>query len=376
MFVNSPPPDPDTLEISLFGTGIGEAIAVHVGDGVWVLVDSCKPKISPDPLNLAYLKSLGVNPATQVKQIIATHWHDDHVNGLSDLVEQCQDADLVFTQALESDEFLSIVGSFSKHSPGFDKEKSGVREMSNSLRTLLKRKSDSPDSYRPPVKTQAGHRIFRRGDCEVFSLSPSPGAIEEATQEIALMWKALEEEARGINGPRPTRSAIPCPDRNINAVAIWVKWGDRRILLGSDLEEYGNRLLGWQAVLECNQFPDMPARVFKVPHHGSPNGDYQEVWNNIVTPNGMSAILTAYNRGRTPRPAPDDIKRIKQNANDIYYTSLPKRTANRYNKTVERTMKGGVLRRQSLGPTPGHIQVRWDASGKISVQLSGAAGKI
>lgn len=235
MFVASSQPAKDTLEVSLFGTGVGEAIAVHVGDGEWILVDSCKSKGCSEPLSLAYLKSIGVDPSTQVKRIVATHWHDDHVKGLAELVEKCQSASLVFSQALESDEFLKMVGSFKNASPGFDKEKSGVVEMGNCLQVLLKRRKESAETYQPPVRTQADHRIFRRDDCEIVSLSPSPEAVQEATQEIANLWRSLEEEASGAISPRPTRSAIPSPKRNINAVVLWVKWGDRKILLGSVL---------------------------------------------------------------------------------------------------------------------------------------------
>ncbi|KAF0165944.1 MAG: hypothetical protein FD157_1120 [Rhodocyclaceae bacterium] len=377
MFASSSPPAADTLEISLFGTGVGEALAVHVGNGEWILVDSCRQtKASPEPFNLSYLRSLGVDPTKDVKLIVATHWHDDHVAGLSELVEQCQSASLVFSHALANDEFQCIVGLYSTHQVSFDNEKSGVREMGRSLDTLLKRKYATPASYRPPVRTQADSRIFRRDDCEVIALSPSPESIQMAMEEMASAWHALEAEARGGRGPRPARSGFPCPQRNHNAVALWVKWGERRILLGADLEEHGNRLLGWQAVLSCNQFPDGHARVFKIPHHGSPNGDYEHIWQDIVVNDDAYALLTAYNRGRTPRPSLDDIERIRQHTNEIYYTSLPRKTANRYDRTVERTIKGIVRRRRGLGPTPGHIQMRWDAVGNISVEVAGAASKI
>jgi beta-lactamase superfamily II metal-dependent hydrolase len=376
MFVSSGPPAADTLEVSLFGTGIGEALALHVGSGEWILVDSCRQKSkSLEPLNLSYLRSLGVDPAKVVKQIVATHWHDDHVNGLGELVEQCKSASLVFSQALATDEFRCIVGSFSEHQLSFDNEKSGVKEMARCLNELHKRKSSTPECYFPPVRTLADHRIFRRDDCEVFSLSPSPDAVHEASREIASLWQALKTEAIAGYGPRPARAGVPCPERNHNAVALWVKWGDRRVLLGADLEEHGDRLLGWQAVLACSQFPDGQARVFKIPHHGSPNGDHAPIWTNIVASSPF-AILTAYNRGHTPRPSPADIERIKRRTNDIYYTSLPRKTANSYERTVERTIKGVVRRRNGLGPTPGHIQMRWDAAGNVSVEIAGAANKI
>lgn len=376
MFIASGPPQPDTLEVSLFGGGIGESLALHVGEGQWILVDSCRSAgLNSEPISLTYLKSIGVDPSTAVRLIVATHWHDDHVNGLSDLVEQCTGAQLVFSQALANDEFLELVGSFSDQPIGFDYRKSGVREMGQCFSTVFARKGTQ--HYRPVLKTSADQKIFRSGSCEVVSLSPSPQAIHLSDKEMAATWNDLKNEAVvRAGGPRPSRAGIPCPERNHNAVALWVRWGDRRVLLGADLEERGDPLLGWQAVLDCNQFPDGHARVFKIAHHGSPNGHLDAVWGQIVSNNDAFAILTAYNRGQTPRPTPTDIQRIAAHVNNIHYTSLPKATANRYPRTVERTLDQVVRRRRSLGATPGHVQLRWDTNNLISIEHAGAAGKI
>lgn len=75
------PPAADEVEVTLFGPGFGEAIAVHLGEGSWMLVDSCIDPDSKGPASLTYLDRLNVNPAN-VKAIIASHWHDDHVRGI------------------------------------------------------------------------------------------------------------------------------------------------------------------------------------------------------------------------------------------------------------------------------------------------------
>jgi hypothetical protein len=371
------PPLGDTLEVSLFGTGNGEALAIHLGKGKWMLIDSCVSPSNDLPLSLAYLYSLGVNPASDVTLIVATHWHDDHVRGLSTLVEHCTSAELVFSQALEFDEFQKIFGLYLDEHINFEREKSGVVQMGNCLRLLLERKNHK--NFRAPVLTQSDHLIFRcpESDCEVISLSPSPLAIHNARQEITHIWDSLVKESRGGNGPRPPRAAIPCPERNHNAVALWVRCGDRKILLGADLEECGQPLLGWQAVLKCKSFPDDQAGIFKIPHHGSPNGDYENIWSDIVIPDESFACVTAYNKGKTPRPAPDDILRILTHTNKLHYTSLPSRsTSNHYSNTVEKTIAGQIKRRKSLKSNPGQVQMHWDASGNISVDHSGAAGMV
>ena len=52
-----------------------------------MLVDSCLfPKTKDkEPISLYYLNQIGVDPSS-VQTIVASHWHDDHIRGLSALV--------------------------------------------------------------------------------------------------------------------------------------------------------------------------------------------------------------------------------------------------------------------------------------------------
>jgi hypothetical protein len=72
----------------------------------------------------------------------------------------------------------------------------------------------------------------------------------------------------------------------------------------------------------------------------------------------------------------DDIARIKHRTNQFYYTTLPRKTVEKYKPVVEKTIAGVVTSRQSLRKNPGQIQIRWKASGEIQIQLSGSAGTI
>ena len=53
-------PKPDEIEISVFGSGYGECIVIHVGSGKWVIIDSCMDA-SQEPISLKYLRELGVS---------------------------------------------------------------------------------------------------------------------------------------------------------------------------------------------------------------------------------------------------------------------------------------------------------------------------
>ncbi|MES9934905.1 MAG: hypothetical protein ABW153_00595, partial [Sedimenticola sp.] len=69
-------PSSDEIEVCLFGPGYGEAIAVHLGEGKWITVDSCIEPSTKTPAILHYFQEIGVSLG-DVQTIIASHWHDD-----------------------------------------------------------------------------------------------------------------------------------------------------------------------------------------------------------------------------------------------------------------------------------------------------------
>jgi hypothetical protein len=74
MFDYGVAPSLDEVEITVFGPGYGEAISVHVGDGCWLLADSCVLPSSSKPASLDYLERIGVS-FSDVKVIIAMLLH-------------------------------------------------------------------------------------------------------------------------------------------------------------------------------------------------------------------------------------------------------------------------------------------------------------
>src|SRR5215216_1434282 len=100
-------PPPDVIEVSLFGPGYGEAIAVHLGDGHWLLVDSCIDPDAKEPASAVYLDRIGV-PQDAVRQIIASHWHDDHVRGISRLAEKYSSASFFVPGVFSQEEAIAV----------------------------------------------------------------------------------------------------------------------------------------------------------------------------------------------------------------------------------------------------------------------------
>lgn len=62
------PPERDEIEVSVFGPGYGESILLHIGNNNWLIVDSCLDFPSRESAPLRYLRQIGIDPASSVKQ--------------------------------------------------------------------------------------------------------------------------------------------------------------------------------------------------------------------------------------------------------------------------------------------------------------------
>ena len=329
------PPGEREFELTLLGPGYGESIVLHVGDGVWILVDSCLDT-DGTPRALRYLDSIGLDPARAVALIVATHWHDDHIRGMARLVEACDRAAFSCAGALCRKEFLAAVHALEgRH---LSVNGSGVREIYRVVTRLRKTVSK-------PTFAHANRRIFCRGGCEVWSLSPSDAAFQRF---LASIGGLLPHAGR-------TKNRIPGLSPNEAAVALWVETGDTAVLLGSDLEKRG-----WIEILESEARPDGRASVFKVPHHGSKGAHEPEVWRRMLDPDPV-AVLTPWRRGGHSLPSRDDVRRILSCTPNAYVTASPGASAPirfRRNNAVERTIRESGASLRSLATAPGTIRLR------------------
>ncbi len=223
-------PGAEELELTLFGPGYGESIVLHLGTNAWVIVDSC---IDEDgkPSALNYLARIGVDPAQAVELVVATHWHDDHIRGMAQIVEVCTRAAFCCAAVLCRSEFLSAICALEpRHLSSVG---SGARELYNVLTHLEKAGSR-------PAHAIANRRVYSKGSCEVWALSPDDVAYQAF---LRTMGSLLEKEGQ-------TKKRICDHSQNEIAVALSVRVGDVVILLGSDLERRG-----WMEVVRSGERP-------------------------------------------------------------------------------------------------------------------------
>ncbi|MBI1894644.1 MAG: MBL fold metallo-hydrolase [Candidatus Rokubacteria bacterium] len=355
------PPAPDEAEVSLFGPGIGESAVVHLGGGDWIVIDSCVETGTREPVAVKYLANLGLHSEHSLRLIIVSHWHDDHIRGISSVLQAAPHAVIACSAALNSDEFFQLT-AFSRRAMT---EWPGTAEFEAVLAILEQR---APAGVRPaaigPTWAVANQRLWQRSatgsipSAEVYALSPSAAALTLAINGFADMLP--------VAGPARKLVALT---PNQAAVAVWIVFGSFNILLGSDLEASTNPLIGWHAIITSQARPTGLAHVFKVPHHGSDDADEPAVWTTMLVPNPC-AVLTPFIKGPSPLPRPTDISRLKARTNELYCTAAPKGWAPpRRDPAVERTLRETVRARRAISGPMGHVRIRAQHSAPNSLQV-------
>lgn len=306
-------PAASEVEVNLFGPGYGESVLIHLGDDRWLIVDSCSEKLGSEPAALAYLRSIGRDPAVVVRYLVATHWHDDHVRGFSHQVDVCASARVWFTPALQYDTLLTIAEASSYHPVG------GVRELAATLRTLVgngtRQCPDRTPAFALENTALHVHSVHPGTDVELWALSPSYANVVEGYHDIR---RLIPEDEWYL---RP----VPRPEHNHSSIVLFVRVGDQSLLLGGDREQATGSNRGWESVNQCwGERGLSRATVVKVAHHGSPNGDSELIWTSMLETDPHALVAPYYRGHQGGRPRPEDVDRLLQNTSNVYITSVGK----------------------------------------------------
>lgn len=363
-------PAPDEVEFTLFGPGFGECGLIHIGDGRWIVIDSCVPAGSGDPIALSYLRRLGFEPIAAVVCIIATHWHDDHVRGMGSLLDTCSQALFVCSSAMATKEFDAMVHAF--EGQRMLRTGSGVREV-NQVFSLLK-----GDEKRPPARRGSAGRILWHapamtlGHAEpvsVTALSPSDREVELSLAAIA---KLMPRE-------RETQYRCPAEQPNLMSIATHISIGPIRLLLGADIEHVDDDARGWRAVLNDATLPHERSAVFKIAHHGAESGHMGRVWSELLDPAPFAAAAP-WQRGGRRLPTDADVARIVGHSENAYLTANPLVGHTPVNRpsAVERQLREMGARISRLNPPMGAARFRRHLTNGSPwrVDLDGAAHRL
>lgn len=359
MSINYTIPSNMSLEVSLFGPGTGESVCVHIGHGKWMIIDSCLNPETKEPAALEYLFNLGVEPIDSVTLIVISHWHSDHIKGLSQIVDVCKNAKIVWSDALKHEEYYRFFNALT-NSPLPTSFQSEAHEISKVIKICVERKNNKNNLNF--ILGTADKRIFNENGFQVWCLSPSDAASVQSKIDIGLE----------LTRQKKRRRRVPMTE-NLNSIAILVISPSGNVLLGADLEVSPNShgTTGWDAVLNSSGRPLDKAKFVKIPHHGSKTGHHDKVWETMVESNSIS-MVTEYTSSSLPLPT--DIMRMKEQTNSLYRTSLKKRKPHKREKTIERFIESTTTSRFVYEKKLGHIQLRSN-SNEYKVHLNEAACK-
>jgi hypothetical protein len=345
------------------GGGYGESIIVHLGNGDWIVIDSCLDPNSRECLPLNFLKERKIE-LTSIKLIICTHWHDDHIGGLSKLLENCTEAKFSLARVNDLRKFLNFV------SLDFEMEKSVA---SNSSTVEFNRCLEIAQKRKMTIKYASCDRFLystKLGDLDidVYSLSPSDKSSELFDKEIS----RLITEFGNINRKLPKYSP------NDRSVVILIKFGKDVALFGADLEVKDDPNLGWHDIVENSEIAKKfdKAKYFKIPHHGSENGYHETIWDHLVDKHPIGT-LTPWNKNNK-LPKEEMILKYKTLTSKLFITSastLDGRKPKKRDNKVEKVIKEFNSTLREIKFKYGLVSVEFEIgkSDQCRVNLGGAA---
>jgi beta-lactamase superfamily II metal-dependent hydrolase len=346
-------PASDELEISVFGKGIGECVVAHVGNGDWIIIDSFLH--DTDPVGRVYLDSLGV-PPDKVKCIVVTHWHNDHICGIADLVKFYRFSKVCLPLSLENAEFYKIL--LRALSPGERKQTSPLREFARMVDAL---ETDGDRESRISYVAHASTLYeCASSNVNVKAWSPSSASISHCLHTLLKDLGELMQTCKRARKPNEI-SVVTSIDDKVSG-----------FLLGGDLEISSNVNMGWLHIVRAQVQP-IKSSVFKVPHHGSSTGHEPSVYTNLLNKSPIS-VVTRYASGKKKLPDDEDIERLKLHASSVFCTAkIGKVRHSQKQKELERMFSNIYKHSQ----TPSQVRVRTKLrTQQFKVDLFGGATKL
>ena len=284
-------PEKDEYEISVFGKGYGECIVVCCGSNDYVVIDSFINPSTKEPIALDYLKCMGID-FSNIKKIVITHWHDDHIRGVYKIVEAAgKDIKIVLNPIIKNKEFHKFIGT-------------GIREGGDNglseMRQILRHISDNRTSAEV---AKCNARFYAKEDehnVELWTLSPQDVEIFEYID-------TLKQNVPNANFYKNDNSL---------SLVVLIKKDNDGALLGGDLEKTSALDRGWNAVVNNYQHTKTRPSIFKIPHHGSKTGFCEEVWLKILKKNPISFITTFNRKKRLPEET--EVNKLMKYSQNVY----------------------------------------------------------
>ncbi len=372
-------PQADELEITLIGAGsdAGESVVIHLANGKWMIIDSCKS--GGEVLPLYYLRKKEVD-LNNVAYVICTHWHTDHIEGLSEIIDECKNAILGIPGFFKQEKvFKALFADY------YNRKSPVVREMVDSLKIIKKRTGE----LRLPIylgpRDEITDETINGVNVEVRSFSPADHVKDLYDKMLA--ESTLQKVATTDLEPNISSSVLDITTDNQLL----------SVLLGADLETNrkdernldckslcdDNLEMGWCNVIKCcNKYKERTKyNYIKAAHHSSINGYCPELMDNKVDKEQTFITTTVFENNADVRLPEEYMLRKYQSICDNYYITASHRkplSVKDEDSEIEGMKNKGVQEIKVYKPECGVITTRYNIStgARTKHDLWGCACKV
>lgn len=289
------PPKNDDIEFTVFGRGYGECILIKYSENDYAVIDCFRnTDEQKKPIIIDYFEWIGES-LDKIKCIVVTHWHQDHISGISELVKSSKNATIALSPIIANEQFLNCIAD---------------------IREKKKSKTSVDDFYEIIDMITTGEREYVAAMNKIVICEEnSSNSDHNIIKALAPQQNELIINIKNLNSKiLDNRITYDVPDNNELSVVLLFKYDNHRILLGGDMENNSGNAFGWDGIVK--NYKEPKSDIYKVAHHGSKTGDHDKIWTDLLEKLPVS-ILTTFNRG-TGIPNEDDINRLMEYSKKLF----------------------------------------------------------
>ena len=281
--------------IHVLNVGQGDSIVLDFtatrGKTMWGLIDCYETKNRTRTSPFEFLKKRKV-----AAFVCLTHPHLDHYRGMLRILEHFSRDDRRIEEfwhfGLDTDVLEFLGGRSNK------KKRHGELRRLNAF--LFRKKPERKVNYDYFSKNWQRSLGSKRGSMTIKALS--------------LISDNIVEDLRKSEGTTRAR-------KNRLSVALAIMFRNKNILLGADIDAYC-----WHEIMDqWRQYCNSTGRnrkfdFIKVSHHGSKDGNVEELWKNLSKGDKTVAVISTGCKGEMPHP--ETLETILRNGVKLYSTNL------------------------------------------------------
>lgn len=301
------------LGLHVINAGYGESIVLEMPGDRWGVVDCYSPDLRK-PASNPTLQFLRERSVKRLEFLALTHPHEDHYQGLKDLLDHLQVSAFWWFAGISPPELPRFVNGLREETSGTKtKDRSrqrSVRNLDQLFLTMIKQReaktlvstqmSDFKTLYPLPLGGTHGSDAV-----QIHTLAPWTDTVQRYQEEL---YKCFASEH--------LKQKMATLKHNQISAALLVEFGETRLILGGDVEE-----ASWKEALSQIEHTRLNAHAVKVSHHGSRNGYCTGLWPLFCAGGKTVAIITPSHPHSLPNE--DAVTHIRDYTTQIVSTCTP-----------------------------------------------------